>query len=206
MSAPPFEGAAVDGRGEGVVHDEGHAVTVCHAGEFLYVEHLQRGVGNGFAEEGFCLGAEGGGYLVLAGIGVYEGDADAEFLHRHGEEVVRAAIDARGAYEVVARLANVEHGVEVGRLPAGGEHPSHAAFECRYLGRHRIAGGVLQPGVEVAFVFQVEEAGHLLAGVVFECGALVYGQYAGFALAGFPTGLHAKGFGRKHIQRLVIND
>ena len=33
----PLEGAAVDGRGEGVVHDEGHTVAVGDAGKLLYI-------------------------------------------------------------------------------------------------------------------------------------------------------------------------
>ena len=92
---PPLEGAAVDGGGEGVVHDEGHAVAVGDTGKLLNVEHLAAGVRDGLAEEALRVGTEGLLYLLLRSVLVDEGHVDAELLHRHAEEVVCAAIDSR---------------------------------------------------------------------------------------------------------------
>ena len=40
----PFERSAVDGCGERVVHEKGHAVTVGDASELLNVEHIAAGI------------------------------------------------------------------------------------------------------------------------------------------------------------------
>ena len=63
----PFEGTAVDGRGEGVVNNEGNAMLVGDAGKLLDVENLSAGVGDGLAEEGFRIGTEGLADFFLAG-------------------------------------------------------------------------------------------------------------------------------------------
>ena len=94
---------------------------------------------------------------------------------------------------MVATLTDVEHGVEVGRLSRRGEHACHATLEGCNLGRYGIVRGVLQAGIEIAAVLKVEEAGHLLAVVVLECGALINGQHARLALLGCPALLHAEG-------------
>ena len=91
----PLEGAAVDGRGKGVVHDEGHTVAVGDAGKLLDVEHLAAGVRDSLAEEALRVGAESLLYLLLRSILIDEGHLYAELLHRHAEEVVGATIDGR---------------------------------------------------------------------------------------------------------------
>ena len=58
-----------------------------------------------------------------------------------------------------------------------------------------VAGGVLQTGVEIAAGFQIKELAHILAGVVFEGGALNDGNLAGFAVFWRITGLNAQCFG-----------
>ena len=191
---PPLEGAAVDGRGEGVVHDERHAVAVGHPGEAFDVEHVSARVREGLAEEALRVRPEGGLDALVLPFRVHEGAFDAQLLHRHAEEVERAAVDGVAGDEVVARLADVEHGVEVGRLPRGGQDGPHAPFQpCDFVG-HGVAGGVLQAGIEIARVFQVEEPGHLVAVVVFEGGALVDGEHARLAVLRGPSALHADGF------------
>ena len=50
---------------------------------------------------------------------------------------------------MVTGAGNVKDGVKVGRLAAAGEHTGHAPLQHSDLGRHRVAGGVLQSGVEV---------------------------------------------------------
>ena len=95
---------------------------------------------------------------------------------------------------MVASLADVEDGIERGGLPGGGEHAAHAALEGVDLGGHGIVGGVGQSGVEVALVLEVEEACHLLAGVILEGGTLVDGQLLRLSLGGVPPTVNAKGF------------
>ena len=191
--ATPLEGTAVDGSGKGVVHDEGHAVAVCHEGKALDVEDLAAGVGDGLAEEALRVGAEFLLDALVIPFGIHEGAFYAQLLHRHTEEVVRTAIDGVGGDEMVACLADVEDGVEVGCLTAGGQHGTHTAFQGGYLAGHRIVRGVGQSGIEITLVFEVEEACHLLACLVAECGTLVDGQLLWFALFGFPSTLYADG-------------
>ena len=157
----PFKGPAVDGRGKGVVNNEWHAVAVGNACEFLQVEHGATRVGDGFAEKGLGVGPEGGLNLLFRGILRYEGALYSELLQGDAEEVVGAAVDFVGRYEVVAGLADVEQGVEVGGLPATGEHASHTALQGSNLRRHRVVGGVLQACVEIAGLLRVK-AGYLL--------------------------------------------
>ena len=51
---------------------------------------------------------------------------------------------------MVTGLAKVEQGEEVGSLPAGSQHGSGAAFQFTDLLGHKVTGGVLQAGIEVA--------------------------------------------------------
>ena len=159
----PLEGSAVDGRGEGVVHDERHAVAVSYAGKLLDVQHRAGRVGDGLAEDGLRVRSEGAVDLLLRCVLVDEGEVDLHALHRHGEEVERAAVDLRGANDMVARAAEVQYGVKRSRLARCGEQGCYAAFECGDLGRHGVVRRVLQPGVEVSGRLEVEESPHLVA-------------------------------------------
>ena len=94
---------------------------------------------------------------------------------------------------MVPALADVEQGEEVGRLPAGSQHGGGAPLQGGDLAGHRVTGGVLQPGIEVAVGFQVEQLAHILAGVVFEGGGLDDGDLARLAVAGGVAPLHADG-------------
>ena len=187
----PFEGTAVDGGGEGVVHNERHTVAVGYPGEFLYVEHGAAGVGDGLAEEHLCVGPERLLYLLVIGFGRHKSAVDTELFQCHAEKIVGAAVNLAAGHNVVAGLADVEHCVEVGCLAAGGEHASHTAFQRGYLGCHGIVGGILQPCIEIAVFLQVEELGHLVGVVILEGGALDDGRLDGLAVAGLVAGMYA---------------
>ncbi len=190
---PPFERTAVDGCGKRVVDDEGHAVAMGNARKLLNVEHSTTGVGDGLAEQQFGVGAECSLDFLLAGVGRHEGTLDAQLLQRHAEEVEGAAVDLVGSHKVVAGLADVEHGIEVGSLTAAGEHASHASFEGGDFLCHGIVGGILQTCIEIALFLQVEELCHFVGVIILESGALDDGHLYGLAILGFVSGLHAKG-------------
>ena len=145
----PLEGAAVDRGGEGVVHDERHAVGVGCLRKLFNVQHGQGGVGDGLAEYDLGVGAERGVQLFLGAQRVHEGGLDAHLFHGDRDEVEGAAVDGAGCHDVVTGLAKVEQGEEVGSLPAGSQHGSGAAFQFTDLLGHKVTGGVLQAGVEV---------------------------------------------------------
>ena len=93
---------------------------------------------------------------------------------------------------MIAGLADVEHGIEVGSLSAAGEYGAYAPFEGCYFGCHGIVGWILQACVEIAFFLQVEEHGHFLGVIILESGALDDGEHAGVTVLGLPSCLHTK--------------
>ena len=190
----PFDGPAEDRRGEGVVHDERHALGVGDPRQLLEVGDRERGVRDGFGEERLGVRTEGGGEPGFVGVLVDEGERDAHLLHGDGEEIEGAAIDGRGADDMVARLAEVEDGEKRGRLAGGGDQRADAAFERGDLVLDAFEGGVAQARVEMAGNFQVEELAEVVGGVVLEGGALEDGQHARLAVLGLPAGLHATRF------------
>ena len=78
-------------------------------------------------------------------------------------------------------FADIHAGEKVGGLSGGGQHGCDSAFEGCNAGGYVVVGGVLEAGVEVAAVFEVEEASHLVAGLVLESGALDDWDLARFA-------------------------
>ena len=99
-----------------------------NACELLNIEHCAAGIWNGFAEEQLGVGAEGSLYLIVRGIGMNKRAVDAKLFKRYCKEVERSAVYLAWSNEVVARLADVKHGIEVGSLSARGENCRHAAF------------------------------------------------------------------------------
>ena len=166
----PFEGTAVDGCGKGVVDNEGHAVAVGNLGKTLNIEDGAAGVGDGLAEHGLRIRTEGSLYLLVAGFLRNERTVDAQLLQRHAEKVVRATIDFIRGNKMVASLTDIEDGIEVGSLSAAGQHSPHATLQRGNLGGDGVVGGILQTGIEVALLLQVEELRHLVGIVVFKGG------------------------------------
>ena len=66
----PFKRATIYGRGECVVDNQGHTLTVGYAGKLFDVKHLERGVGYRFAKERLGVGTESGYNLLLACVGL----------------------------------------------------------------------------------------------------------------------------------------
>ena len=93
---------------------------------------------------------------------------------------------------MIACLADVEDGIEIRCLSARCQHGGYTAFEGGYLGGNGIVRRILQTGVEVTAVFEVEQTRHLLAGIVFESCTLINGEYAGFSLFRSPPCLYAQ--------------
>ena len=145
------------------------------------------------SEEHLGVGSERLLYGLLRVVGVDECAVYAQLLERYAEKVECASVDLVARHDMVACLADVEHGVEVGGLSAAGQHGPHAPFELRNLLGHHIVGGVLQARVEIAFLLEVEEHGHLLRVVIFERGALDDGWLDGFAILSLVASVHTEG-------------
>ena len=168
----PLERAAVDGRGKRVVHDQRHAVSVRGGGKFFDVEHGQRRVCDRLAEDELRIRAEGRVQLLRRAVRVDKRDIHAHALHRHGEEVVAPAVDARRGDDMVAARGDIEHGKERRRRAGGRQHGRRAALERSDARGNMVVRRVLQAGVEIAVGLEVEELSHRAAGIIFECGAL----------------------------------
>ena len=162
-------------------------------GDAFDVQDLDARVGNRLAENQLGVRPEGFFDLLVGGLLVDEGHVDAHFPEGGVEEVEGAAVDAGHADHVVPRRADVEAGEEIGRLAGRGQHAGDAALEgCQARG-DMVVGRILETGIEIAGGLEVEQFAHLVAGSIFEGCALDDGDLAGFAVAGFVAGLHAKG-------------
>ena len=190
----PRERAAVDGRGKRVVHDERHAMGMGRSGELFDIQHGQGRVGDGLAEHGLCVRAERGVQLLLGAVGIDEGAFDPHALHRHGKQIIAAAVNGRGAHDVVAATGDIEHSHKIGSLPGAGQHGGRAALERRDLRRDVVAGRILQAGIEIAVRLEVKELSHGLGGLIAECCALDDRDLARFAVARRVAGLNAERF------------
>src|SRR5574344_668889 len=162
-------------------------------GKLLDIEHTQRWVGYGFGKNSLGVGAESLCYLFGGCILVNESDLDAQFLHGDAKQIVGTAINGGRTHKMVASLADVEYGIEIGCLSAGGEHSGNTSLKGRYLVGNTVVGRILQPGVEITRVFQIEQTGHLLTVVIFECGRLIDREHAWLSIFRLPALLHAEG-------------
>ena len=105
---------------------------------------------------------------------------------------------------MVASLADVEDGVEVGSLSAGGEHRPYSTLEGSNLRSHSVVGGVLQTGIEIALFLQVEEIGHFLGVIILKRGALIDGEHACFAVFRLPATLYTERGGTQFFLHVFL--
>ena len=70
-----------------------------------------------------------------------------------------------------------------------------SGYQGALIGRfgNRIAGGILQTGIEISRSLQIKQLAHILAGGVLEGGGLDDGDLAGFTVAGSIAALDAFG-------------
>ena len=200
------EGAAEYGRGKGIVDDQRQAVAVRQGGHALDIQHVQRGIGQRFAEDG--AGSRDGWPFRFR----HREPSDRRrvtsipiFFERDGKKIEGAAVDAGRADDVIAAAGNIENGQQVRRLPRCGAQGAHAAFELGNLAFHGIDGGIGQTGIEKAFVLQIEQARNGGSGFIGEGRALRYGQDAGFAVAGRIAAVEDKGTLVPWIPRACCN-
>ena len=162
-------------------------------GKLLNVQHGQGRVCDGLAEHHLGVGLECGVQFFLGAQRINKGGFNAHFLHGDGDQVEGAAVNGAGRNDVVARVADVEQGKEVGCLAGTGQHTGGAALQFGNLGGDGIAGGVLQAGIKITAGLQVKQFAHIVGAIIFESGALHNGNLAGFAVAGGIAALYAQG-------------
>ena len=187
----PFYRTAIHGRCKSIVDDERNAVRVRDGSEQFDIQHGKRGIGDGFAEDRFRVRAKCLIELFPGSVGRNKGEFDTHFLHRYGKKVICTAVNFRAGNDVIAAVCNIENAVEVCRLPGRGEHCGGAAFELTDLCRDIVVGRVLQTGVKISARFQIEKFAHILAGIVFERGALYDGNLSRFSVFRLIAALNA---------------
>ena len=188
----PFKGAAVNRCSKGIVYDERHTMFVGNACKLLNVEHIDARIGDCFAEQTFRIGAESLADFFLRCICIHECTFNAQFFHGYGKQIECTSVNGRRADKMVAGFTDVEHCIEVGSLTGRSQHGTYSSFEGCNLGCYGIIGRILQAGIEIAAVFQIEQAGHLFAGVIFKGCTLINGQDARFAFLRSPSCLYAE--------------
>ena len=114
--ATPFNRAAVDGRGKGIIDNKGYTVLMSQLSEALDIKNITAWVGNGLAKETLGVRTEGCFNALIIPIGINEGAVDTELLHGNAKEVVRATIYIIRGDEVVACLTDIKDGIEAGSL------------------------------------------------------------------------------------------
>ena len=192
MSAPKSNGRQFTGVAK-VLSTISGTPCVCRFREPLDVEDGQGRIGDGLAEDRLGVRAECGVQLLVGRVGGDEREVDAHTLHRDGEEIERAAVNVGGGDDVIAGPGDIEHGEEVGGLPGGGQHGGSTALEGGDLRGDRVAGRVLQAGIEVAARFEVEEVAHRLACLVTEGRALHDGDLSRLPVLRCVATLHTGG-------------
>ena len=98
---PVLDGPEQIGGGEGAVHHQGDAMGMGDIGHRLYVDQIGVGIAQGLDENGLGVGANGrseGAGLIR----VHKGGGNAVVGQRMGQQIVAAAIDGFGRYDVVA--------------------------------------------------------------------------------------------------------
>ena len=125
---PPLKRPAVDRRGERIVHDQRHAVTMSQAGKLLNIQHHQGRIGDRLAKYRLGVGTERLLQLLLRRVRVHQGTLHAKPLQRHGEQIGGASIDGGCADDVIPGGADVQYRVHIGRLSGGRQHRRRAAL------------------------------------------------------------------------------
>ncbi|CAI7977538.1 hypothetical protein FRAHR75_360018 [Frankia sp. Hr75.2] len=150
------------GRRQGVVDDQRYPGLVRDGRDALGVEDVPARVADRLAVEGARLGAYRGPPGVKVVRVVDERHRDAELGQRVVEQVVGAAVEVRGADDVVAGLGQVEDRQRLRRLPRCRGERADPAFEGGDALLEDVLGGVHDPGVDVARLAEREQRGRVV--------------------------------------------
>ena len=190
----PFNRAAVDGGGEGIVDDQRDAVFMGNLCKERDIEDSQGRVGDGFTKDSLGVGLESGSQFFLGAVGGNEGKLNAHLLHRDSKQVEGAAIDGGCGDNMIAAVCDIENCVEVGSLTGRGQHACGTALKSSDFCCNVVIGRVLETGIEVAVCFEVKQLAHFLTGFIGEGSRLNDRYLSGFTGFGNIAGMKAFGF------------
>ncbi len=158
---------------------------------FFQIKHGEGGVGKHLGKDALGIVLEESVNLLDGRVGIDEVHLETHVAQGLVEEVEGAAVNRGGADEVVARLADVQHGIHGRRLTGAGENRHHAALKVGYFLFHRVDGGIGKAGVEESVLLEVEELCHLHRGIVLIGRTLRDRQHPRLAVLWRIAGLHA---------------
>jgi hypothetical protein len=152
--------AAEQGRG-GVVHDQRNAQAAPNSGDLRDGEHGQLGIGQGLGVVG--AGARiGGAAEGLRVRGIDEAHFDALTAQGVGEQVPGAAVEVRGADDVVACVGQILNREGRRRLARAHGQRRRAALQGRDALLQDIDGRVSDAGVDIPEFLEREQVGRML--------------------------------------------
>jgi hypothetical protein len=170
--APHSIGSAQVRRGEGVVHNQRDAVRVCQLRQPLDVQNRAFRVADGLAVERARFGRNRAlPRLEIAWVD--ELDRHAHLLEGVRELGGRAAVEVRGADNLVAWLQQGVEGQELRRHAAGGRHRARAPLQARHALFEHGGGWVHDARVDVAVLFEFEQLRGVVGVVEHERSGLV---------------------------------
>ena len=157
-----LDGPEQEWRREGIVHHERNPVPMGDGRNLLDVNDVAVGIAEGLDEQEFRLRTDG--FLEVIQVGrVHEGGRDAVGDERVLQEVVGAAVDGLGRYDMVACTSDVQDCVGDGGGAGGDGQRAHAAFQRGDALLQDVLGGVRQAAVNVAGIRQAETRGGVRA-------------------------------------------
>ena len=166
------------GRTERIINHQRNAVPVGNGSYFLQRDEVGIGVAHGLEEDG--TGGRGDGGLEVLHVGRVD-ECGRYAVRGQGmrQQVIAAAIDGAGRYDVVALTGKVEQGIGDGCGSRGHGYGCHTAFEgCHALFEYVLCG-VAQTGVDFARLLQTEAGGCIGRVLEDEGSRLVDGYGAG---------------------------
>ena len=173
---------------------------------FFQIQHSESRIGKHFGKYASCVVLEELVDLLEGSVRVDEVHFQTHVAQRLVEEVECAAVNSGRTDEVIACLADIQHGIHRSRLTRAGKNRHYAAFEVGNLLLHRVNGGIRKACVEKAVFFKIKELCHLHGGIVFVCSALRDRQHSRFAVFGAVARLDAfcRYFELTHINYLPL--
>lgn len=118
----------------------------------FYIKYVASGIGDCFAKETFCIGAECSIDTFVIPIGIDKGALNAKLLQRYAKQVECATVNSIGSNEMITSLTDVENSIKTCSLPTTSQYCTDTALEGCYLLCNSIICGIGKAGVEIATV------------------------------------------------------
>ena len=190
-----FDGPQQEGRREGIVDHQRNPVPMGDVRNGFDIDEVGIRVAEGFDENQFGLGPDG--LLEIRQVGrVHESGRHPVGDQCVLEQVIRAAIDGLGRYDMVPRAGDVQDGVcDGGRAGSDGQG-AHASFQGGDPLLQDVLRGVRQAAVDIAGISEAETRGGVFGIMEDIGGSEVDGDGAGVGcrIRMLLTHMELKGF------------